>query len=287
MSRDPLPVIAIAYDFDGTLTPRPMQEYTIFKDFNIEPSEFWANVTKEARAENSDPMTDFLRCMIEEVEKRGAKLTRAILTQSGHNIQFHKGIDTWFSRINDYVRVQSKGKINVRHYIISCGNKEIIESTSVAQFFHKIYASAYHFNKEGIATFPAVVMTDSAKTQFLFRINKGLEDFNQSVNEHMAMDERPIPFKQILYIGDGLTDVPCMAVTRQNGGHAIAVYDTKDAHAQTVCRGLWEAGRADFDAPADYTEGSLLDQRIKLILDLKIANIRMAQEHPSLITSRI
>ncbi len=281
MPVDPKPIIAIAYDFDGTLTPLPMQEYTIFKDFDIEPHSFWGAVQAESKREGSDPMTDFLRHMIERVEATGQKLTREILTQSADQIVFHRGVDTWFHRINEYVKEKSMGKVEVRHYIISCGNREIIECSNVAHFFHKIYASAYHFGSDGAANFPAVVMTDSAKTQFLFRINKGREELNESVNEHMPLDSRPIPFKQILYIGDGLTDVPCMAVTRQNGGHAIAVYNEKDAHAQTVCRGLWEAGRADFDAAADYTEGSLLDQRIKLILDLKIANIRLAQEHPS------
>lgn len=278
---DPNAVIVIAYDFDGTLTPRPMQEYGLFPQFGIEAEPFWKKVNETAKMEHADPMIVYMRLLIDEVAARGGNLTRSLLEKTASTLQFHPGVNDWFTRINHYVREKSHGQINVRHCVISCGNAEIINACVLREEFDRVYASSYHYNSAGTADFPAVLITDAAKTQYLFRINKGREELTQSVNEHMPLNQRPIHFKQILYVGDGLTDVPCMAVTRQYGGHAVAVYDANNTHAQKVCRGLWEAGRADFDAPADYTEGSLLDQRIKLILDLKMANILMDLEHPS------
>jgi 2-hydroxy-3-keto-5-methylthiopentenyl-1-phosphate phosphatase len=271
--------IAIVYDFDGTLSPQPMQEYTVLPKIGIEPEAFWKQVHKEASETDSDPMLVYMRLMLEKLYKNDdVKITREDFAAMAEKIQYFPGVELWFPHINAYVEQRGQSKVKVQHYIISAGQKEILEGVSIRKYFKQIYASEYHFNQYGIATFPKLLITDTSKTQFLFRINKGKESIAESINDHMPESERPIPFSNIIYIGDGMTDVPSMALTKKSGGHAIAVFNQKIAKTKETCVRLLDAGRVDFIAPADYRDTSKLAQRVQLLLDSVIAGVAYAAE---------
>jgi len=269
--------IAVVYDFDGTLSPQPMQEYTVLPKIGVEPREFWKRVNEDARRTESDMMLVYMRHIIEALELGRINVKRGDFAAMAEAIEYFPGVPTWFSRINQYVRRKSGGKVKVQHYLISAGQKEILDGASIKKHFKRIYASEYHFDHHGVATFPKLLVTDTMKTQFLFRINKGREGINESINEHMPEAERPIPFQNMIYVGDGMTDVPSMALTKKSGGHTVAVYQ-RGGKGREVCVKLLNAGRADFIAPADYRAGSKLARRVELLLDAIIAGIAYRRE---------
>jgi hypothetical protein len=269
--------IALVYDFDGTLSPQPMQEYTVLPKIGIEPREFWSRVNRDARESRSDMMLVYMRHIIEQLEEGRIDVKRRDFAKMASAIEYFPGVATWFPRVNQYVRRQSGGRVKIRHYLISAGQKEILEGASIRRHFRRIYASEYHFNHHGVATFPKLLVTDTMKTQFLFRINKGIEDVTESINEHMPEADRPIPFQNIVYVGDGMTDVPSMALTKKSGGHTVAVYHP-GGKGRDVCAKLLAAGRADFIAAADYRKDSRLSRRVELLLDAIIAGIAYRRE---------
>jgi len=268
--------IALVYDFDGTLSPQPMQEYTVLPKIGIRPQEFWARVNRDARRTESDTMLVYMRHIIEELEKGHISVTRADLARMAARIKYFPGVETWFGRMNAYVRRKSRGRVNVRHYLISAGQKEILDGASIRRHFRRIYASEYHFNHNGVATFPKLLVTGTMKTQFLFRINKGREGITESIDEHMPEADRPIPFHNMIYVGDGMTDVPSMALTKKSGGYTVAVYQRHKG--RDVCAKLLRAGRADYIAPADYRAGTRLARRVELLLDAIVAGIAYRRE---------
>jgi hypothetical protein len=270
--------IALVYDFDGTLSPQPMQEYTVLPKIGIAPAKFWGLVNREARATESDPMLVYMRHIIEALERERVDIKRADLAKMARAIRYFPGVVGWFGRMNAYVGRRSSKRVKVQHYLISAGQREILEGVSIRKCFKRIYASEYHFNHHGVATFPKFLVTDTLKTQFLFRINKGIEAVTESINEHMPEAERPIPFPNIVYIGDGMTDVPSMALTKKNGGHAVAVYDPRAERGRATCVKLLDAGRVDFVAAADYRAGSKLSRRVELLLDAIIADVAYRRE---------
>ncbi len=270
--------IALVYDFDGTLSPQPMQEYTVLPKIGVEPARFWALVNREARETESDPMLVYMRHILEALERQQVDVKRADFAAMARSIEYFPGVGTWFARMNGYVRRRSRGKVKLQHYLISAGQKEILDGVSIRRHFKRIYASEYHFNHHGVATFPKFLVTDTLKTQFLFRINKGIESVTESINEHMPEEQRPIPFPNMIYVGDGMTDVPSMALTKKNGGHTVAVYDPGDARGRATCVKLLEAGRADFMAEADYRAASRLTRRVQLLLDAIVADIAYRRE---------
>jgi phosphoserine phosphatase len=270
--------IALVYDFDGTLSPQPMQEYTVLPKIGVKPAEFWKKVNREALETESDRMLVYMRHIIEALEREKVDVKREDFAAMARRIKYFPGVATWFGRVNGYVRRRSKGAVKIQHYLISAGQREILEGVSIRRHFKRIYASEYHFNHHGVATFPKFLVTDTLKTQFLFRINKGLEAVTESINEHMPESQRPIPFHNIIYVGDGMSDVPSMALTKKSGGHAVAVYDAKKSGGRASCVKLLDAGRVDFIAEANYARGSKLSRRVELLLDSIIANIAYSHE---------
>ncbi|MGE3452341.1 MAG: HAD family hydrolase [Burkholderiales bacterium] len=270
--------IALVYDFDGTLSPQPMQEYTVLPRMGIAPREFWDRVNEEARATESDMMLVYLRHILESLDRKKIRVKRADFAGMARAIRYFPGVEGWFARMNAYVRRRSGGKARLHHYLISAGQKEILDGVSIRRHFRRIYASEYHFNARGVATFPKLLVTDTLKTQFLFRINKGKEAVTESINEHMPEAERPIPFQNMIYVGDGMTDVPSMALTKKSGGHTVAVYGEGKPREKGICVRLLEAGRADFIAEADYRRDSRLSRRMMLLLDRVIADIAFRRE---------
>ena len=270
--------IALVYDFDGTLSPQPMQEYTVLPRMKIATREFWKRVNDEALATESDMMLVYMRHILESLDRQKIAVKREDFAKMARAIRYFPGVEGWFARVNDYVRRKSGGKVKLLHYVISAGQKEILDGVSIRRHFKRIYASEYHFNHHGVATFPKLLVTDTLKTQFLFRINKGKEAVTESINEHMPEAERPIPFQNMIYVGDGMTDVPSMALTKKSGGHTVAVYGKRQERQKDICVRLLEAGRADFIAQADYRRGSKLAKRMALLLDAVIADIAYRRE---------
>ena len=270
-------VIAIVYDFDGTLTPKAMQEYTVLPKLGIKGKHFWEEVKKEKNRDKGDEITTYMRLMVKHCKEQGYALKPKVMGDLAKGIKFYPGVTRYFNRINKYVKDQTNGEVELRHYIVSAGLKEILSRTTIERHFHNIFASEYHYNEYMCPIFPKLIVNSTFKTQFLFRINKGIEDLNEDINAYMPETERAIPFQNILYIGDGLTDVPCMTVTRRQGGYAIAVYNNKNKGLPS-CVNLLKAGRVNFISRADYSPNSDLDMKIKRILNLMFEGIQFGKE---------
>jgi 2-hydroxy-3-keto-5-methylthiopentenyl-1-phosphate phosphatase len=241
-------ILAVVYDFDGTLTPQPMQEYTVLPQLGISGPDFWREVEAEVRRTGGDGVLTYMRLLTDKIDQKQAHISRDDLRELADGIKYFPGVETWFDRINAYVHEKSNGGVVPRHYIISAGLSEILNGISIKRHFERIYASQYYFNHHEVACFPTIVINDTTKTQYLFRINKGREGSLDSINEYMPEDERPIPFGHMLYIGDGMTDVPCMTVTKKYGGFAVAVHRPRDRASVGICRELAESNRIDYYA---------------------------------------
>ena len=268
--------IALVYDFDGTLSPKPMQEYSFLPQLGVDAAEFWAECGRVAKAQGADPLITYMHLMYKKAKAKGLRIDRADLVAQGASVELFQGVEAWFKEIEDYVKIRAESHgIKLRHYLVSSGLTEIVEGTSIYKNFHNVFASEYWFDAYE-TPYPKRVITDTGKTQYLFRINKGIEDLGESINAHMPEDARPIPFSNMIYFGDGDTDVPSMALMRKSGGHAIAVH-TPGAPDEK-CVDLFKAGRVDFFAPADYRRGSDLFKRTCLLLDRMLADIRVREE---------
>jgi phosphoserine phosphatase len=269
--------IALVYDFDGTLSPKPMQEYTFLPKIGEDAAAFWAECNRLARAQEADPLITYMHLMYRKAKERGVRIDRDELVALGRDVELFEGVESWFDDIDAYVKMRAEegAGIEVRHYLISSGLKEIIEGTRIYRRFHNVFASEYWFDAYDLP-FPKRVITDTGKTQYLFRINKGIEDLGLSINSHMPEADRPIPFSNMVYFGDGDTDVPSMALMRKSGGCAVAVHPP--GASDDKCVHLLEADRIDFFAEADYRRGSDLFRRTACLLDRIIADIRVKEE---------
>lgn len=258
--------MAICYDFDGTLASGNMQEYGFIKKLGITPKEFWDKANDLAKDQKGDDILTYMKVTIDESRKKNLPITREDFQSYGKDITFFEGVETYFDRINKYAN--SKG-VNLQHFIISSGLKEILEGTSIANRFTEIFASCFLYDETGAAVWPAMALNYTSKTQYIYRINKGCLDVTdtEGVNRHVAVECRPVPLTNILYIGDGNTDIPCMAMLNKSGGHTLAVY--KKGQKERAAN-LNRDGRAHMVAPADYREGKPIDQYIKAVID-KIA----------------
>ncbi|MCB1513338.1 MAG: haloacid dehalogenase-like hydrolase [Hyphomicrobiaceae bacterium] len=269
-------IIALVYDFDGTLSPRPMQEYAFLPQVGVDAAEFWKETNRVAREQEADPLITYMHLLYKKAKAAGVRIDRQDLVAQGREVELFPGVTEWFDEIGSYVTLRSESQgVIVRHYLISSGLTEIIEGTPIFDRFHNVFASEYWFDAYDLP-YPKRVITDTGKTQYLFRINKGVEDLGETINQHMPEMERPIPFSNMIYFGDGDTDVPSMAVMRKNGGHAIAVHPP--GKSKDKCVGLFKAGRIDFFAAADYRRGSDLFKRTCLLIDRMLADIRVKEE---------
>jgi hypothetical protein len=260
---------ALVYDFDGTLAPGNIQEHSLLPDFLcISPAEFWRRVHDEKVAHDADEILVYLRLIIEEAGKRETSVTREILRTHGGKTPLFEGVAAWFGRIDAHA--QERG-LALEHYVISSGNEEMIEGTSIAGHFRKVFGSRYRYDEAGRAIWPALAINYTSKTQYLFRINKGVDNAwdNEPVNRWKPPEERDIPFSRIVYFGDGDTDIPSMKMVRHQGGHSVAVFDPArwaNLELQDKVYNLIAEDRANFVVPADYSNGSQLDITVKGIL---------------------
>lgn len=266
--------LALIYDFDGTLSPGNMQEYDFIPAVGKKNREFWEKSTRLAVDNDADPILTYMSEMIHAARSGGVSLRREAFKKSGEKIVLFAGVDSWFDRINAYGH--SKG-IEIEHYINSSGIKEMIEGTTIAAKFRKIFACSFLYDVDGVAYWPAVSVNYTNKTQFMFKINKGIMEVSDTkrINDFMREDERPIPFKNMIYIGDGTTDIPCMRLVKEKQGHSIAVYDSAQKKAHSL-QSLIADDRVNFVAPADYTDGSYLDGIVKAVIDKVAADAVIA-----------
>ena len=262
--------IALIYDFDGTLAPGNMQEYDFIPAVGKSNKEFWTEANTLAEEQDADMVLTYMARMIQEAKSKGLSLRREAFQDSGRRVTLFAGVKEWFSRINAYGAGRG---IRILHYINSSGLKEIIEGTEIAHEFRKIYACSFLYDVDGIAYWPAVAVNYTNKTQFIFKINKGVESVSDCklVNQYIEERERPVPFSRMIYVGDGTTDIPCMRLVKNFGGHSIAVYNPASAKVgRKDLASLIRDNRVNHVCAADYTEGSEIDRLVKLIID-KIA----------------
>lgn len=271
------PVIAICYDFDKTLTPDDMQAQGYIQSIGKDIPEFWKTSNSLAIDNEMDQNLAYMYMMKQEAEGK-IVFTKEKLEEYGSRVQLFPGVDTWFERIQEYGKTRG---VIVEHYIISSGLKEMIEGTSVAKegAFEKIYASSFYYNERGVAVWPAQVVNYTSKTQFLFRIEKGVLDINDpAVNDFFSPEDLRVPFRNIIYIGDSDTDIPCMKLVNSYGGHSIGVYNvnTKD---KTKVYNMMRDGRIKYFVPADYSENTELDKLVKTIIDRTAVNEQLEEMH--------
>ena len=255
--------LAIIYDFDGTLAPGNMQERQFIPDIGMTAADFWSEVDGVAEINHADGILCYMFVMLEKAKAAGMKVRREDLVARSEEIEFFPGVEDWFDRMNSYGQEQG---VSVEHYVISSGNSEIIEGTTIAPKLKRVYASKFLYDADGVAVSPAVAINFTTKTQYLFRINKGAHDWKDSsiINKFVPQHERPVPFGNMIYIGDGETDIPCFRLVKDLGGLSIAVYDN-GKHEQAEKYG--EEGRVNCVAPAVYTENSSLDCTVKSYID--------------------
>lgn len=255
---------AIVYDFDGTLSPGSMQQHSLLPELGFEPpTKFWELVKGRNRQCDGDEILTYMHCLI---DTHPSGITEACLRQHGANLPFFDGVLTWFDRINEYGLARN---LDIDHYIISSGLREMIEGSSISDRFRHIFASRYSY-VDGKAIWPAVAINYTTKTQYLFRINKGIENNwdDNGVNKFAPMNDRPAPFERMIFIGDGDTDIPAMKMIKYQGGTAIAVFDQDRFRGpdQRKVYKLIAEDRANYVCPADYSDGSQLDVTVKGVL---------------------
>ena len=271
-------IIAIMYDFDKTLCTRDMQEYTFIPNLGIEASDFWSEANKLRENNKMDQVLTYMYLMFRKTVDNNRTLKRNYLNEMGKNIELFPGVLEWFDRINEYGR--SLG-FEIEHYIISSGLKEIIEGSPIGDKFRQIYASEFFYNEDGNAMWPKLAVNYTNKTQFLIRFNIGFLDFSDdnALNDKMVENERRISTSNMIYIGDGYTDVPCMKLTKENGGVSIAVYTDKSCD---TAKKLLNDGRINYMIKSDYSDGSEMDKIVKktiqrMAIDTELKNITYMQ----------
>ena len=269
------PVIALMYDFDRTLCAKDMQEYSFIPSVGMEASEFWKESNQIAVKNNMDKILAYMFLMIRAAKEKGVSITRQSFMNLGKDVVFLKGVKSWFKRINQFG--ESLG-VEVEHYILSSGLKEIIEGTDIAKYFKRIYACEFHYNKSGNADWPKQVVNFTTKTQFVFRISKGSLDQQDDIklNSVTQEEERHVPYRNMIYIGDGITDVPCMRVVRINGGESIAIYHKDNVE---IAKRLLHDKRVGYICKADYSQNSELESIVKLLIHQMALTTQLTEIH--------
>lgn len=270
--------MAICYDFDGTLAPGNMQEFEFVPDIEMTTDAFWAEVKQLAEKHQGDNILIYMWLMLEKARAARVPVLKNNIEAYGATIPLFDGVEDWFDRIDAYGK--DKG-LKVGHFIISSGLREMIAGTSISRKFVAIFASSFLYDENGVACWPALALNYTTKTQYLFRINKGnlqVSDHSK-INEYIPQNEREVPFKNFVFIGDGATDIPCFRLVKDQGGHSIAVYQKRKHGAKKDAEDLIKiGGRVHFALPADYTDGSELDKAVKAIVDRVAADDGLSRQ---------
>lgn len=270
-------IVALLYDFDRTLCTQDMQNYAFIPSLGMAPEDFWREANDFGRREHMDGILAYMYTMIRQCREKGVPLTRESLRRCGRSVTLFPGVEDWFGRIDRFGALLG---VQVEHYVISSGLREIIDGSAIAGRFKEIYASEFYYDEAGRPVWPKLAVNFTAKTQFVYRINKGVLDVSddRTLNASMPDDSKRVPFTHMIYLGDGLSDVPCMKMMRAYGGQAIAVYQS--ANRQGVEQ-LLRQGRVDYIYPADYREGAGLELTVKDILRKMAVEHRLSEEKQS------
>ncbi len=263
--RTKKPTVALIYDFDGTLSPANMQEYDFIKAIGVKnKSAFWKENGELVKKHEASNILCYMKLMIDKARAAKISIKRQQFVDFGKGIELYTGVEEWFELVN---KLGKEIGVNIEHYINSSGLKEMIEGTKIGRKFKEIYACSFMY-EDDIAVWPAVAVDFTAKTQFLFMINKGIAKIseNSKVNEYKQEDERPIPFKHMIYFGDGETDIPCMKLIKQQGGNSIAVYKPRNQKKKACAEKLVKDQRVNFACMADYSKDGEIYNIVKAIL---------------------
>ncbi len=267
----PQNIIGLVYDYDQTLSPTYMQDDVMFPHFGINPASFWKKCQALVAEEGYDNELAYLKALLDYLNFD--RPTNAQLRELGRNLRFYPGVPEMFGELEALLTPAHRAMdIRLEHYIVSSGLKALIDGSRLASHMTGIFGCEFAEDEQGRITFPKRVISHTQKTQYLFRINKGLTDPSQDVNDHMPPSLRRIPFPNMIYLGDGPTDVPCFTVVRQYGGQAIAVYNTEDVTRASFrkCYQLsTHANRVKHIAPSDFRAGS----HLRLLLEEMIAEV--------------
>lgn len=260
------PIVALIYDFDGTLSPGNMQEFGFIQAIGSTPEEFWQGSNRLAKGQDASDILAYMKLMFDEAKAHGIRLRRSSFKEFGKQVELFEGVREWFGLVNRYGALKG---VKVEHYINSSGLKEIIEGTPIADEFKHIFACTYLYDANGEAEWPGIAVDFTAKTQFLFKIQKGIFSSRDSkkVNESISDDKKRIPFTNMIYFGDGETDIPSMKIVTMFGGNCIAVYDPRENGRRNVAVKMQKQGRVSFVAPACYTRGSKVYRIVCSIID--------------------
>lgn len=264
--RKKLIPLAIAYDFDGTLAPGNIQEYDFIPALKMTSDAFWDEVKSLAKRHDADEILVYMGLMLEKARAAHVPVRKSDFEEFGNQVSFFDGVEDWFKRINQYGK---ESGVRVQHYVISSGIREMIAGTKIAREFKAIFASSFWYEHNGIAHWPALALNYTTKTQYLFRINKGSLNVydNSKINNFIPQSDRPVPFENMIFIGDGETDIPCFRLVKDQGGHSIAVYKPHSPKGKRKSKGLIADGRVNFAASANYEDGKNLDRIVKAIID--------------------
>lgn len=255
------PIVAIMYDFDKTLCTKDMQDYSFIPSLGMTESEFWSFANELGTNEHMDSVLAYMYAMVKMSKDKNIPLLRQKLVDMGRNVELFSGVESWFERISDFGSEQG---VQVEHYVISSGMKEIIEGTSISKYFKSIFACEFLYDENGNGIWPKTDVNYTNKTQFVYRINKGVLDVanDNDLNRSMPDDSKRVPFCNMIYIGDGLSDVPCMKMMKAYGGYSIAVYQNRDSKVEDLLKN----DRVDYIYPADYSAGTGLDTTVRNII---------------------
>lgn len=254
MKKNTKPVVAMLYDFDKTLCTKDMQEYTFIPNVKMTAKEFWGEVNRLSTKNKMDGVLTYLYFMLERARATHRSIRREEFVRLGADLKLYRGVEEWFDHMN---RIGEEAGVTIEHFILSSGLREIIEGASIFRHFKEVFACEFLYDENGVACWPKNVVNYTTKTQFLFRINKGILDISDDVgvNKYIPEDDRPVPFRNMIYIGDGMSDVPCMRLVKLYGGYSIAVYP---AGKKEKVEELLLHERVNSIAPADYREGTEL-----------------------------
>jgi phosphoserine phosphatase len=274
MAKKHIPM-AIAYDFDGTLADGNMQEHQFLPDIGMKPKAFWEEVKLLTKEHQADEVLVYMNLMLKKAAAASVPVGREDFKARGQTITLFEGVEGWFDRITAYGK--SKG-VRIEHVLVSSGNAEIFAGTAIASKFSQVYASKFMFDENGVAAWPALAVNYTTKTQYLFRINKGAHDLsdNAKVNQFVEKKDRPIPFENMVFIGDGSTDIPCFRLVKEQGGLSVAVFKPHTKGAKGKADKYIADDRVHCAAPANYSEGGDLDRIIKAAIDVVAARAALS-----------
>ncbi|MAK82396.1 HAD family hydrolase [Phenylobacterium sp.] len=278
MAKKLIPM-AIAYDFDGTLADGNMQEHQFLPDIGMKPKAFWEEVKRLTKEHQADEVLVYMNLMLRRADAAGVPVRRGDFKARGQAITLFEGVEGWFDRITAYGR--AKG-VRIEHVLVSSGNAEIFAGTPIASKFSQVYASKFMFDQNGVAAWPALAVNYTTKTQYLFRINKGAHDLsdNTKVNQFVEKKDRPVPFENMVFIGDGSTDIPCFRTVKEQGGLSIAVFKPNTKGAKSKADKYISDGRVHCALPANYSADGELDRVIKAAIDAVSARSALTSMFP-------